>query len=201
MEVVRSERVDLTPLLTHSFPLEKITDAYELFGIAGRWSVAGSNQARAGPCFRSIAPETKHRQEESRVRQNHLRERRSSSCNTRMSKELALENNNFRKVVFTNKHSQVVLMSILPGEDIGREVHKAVDQVLVFVKGVGQAVVGWETHDIGPGDMFAVPAGTEHDFTNTGDEVLKLFTVYSPPEHPDGVVHATKADALAHPEE
>ena len=92
-------------------------------------------------------------------------------------------------------------MSILPGEDIGREVHKAVDQVLVFVKGVGQAVVGWETHDIGPGDMFAVPAGTEHDFTNTGDEVLKLFTVYSPPEHPDGVVHATKADALAHPEE
>ena len=113
----------------------------------------------------------------------------------------ALENNNFRKVLFTNKHSQVVLMSILPGEDIGREVHEVVDQVLVFVKGAGQAVVGGETHDIAAGDMFAVPAGTEHDFTNTGDEVLKLFTVYSPPEHPDGVVHATKADALAHPEE
>lgn len=113
----------------------------------------------------------------------------------------ALENNNFRKVLFTNKHSQVVLMSILPGEDIGREVHEVVDQVLVFVKGAGQAVVGGETHDIAAGDMFAVPAGTEHDFINTGDEVLKLFTVYSPPEHPDGVVHATKADALAHPEE
>ena len=113
----------------------------------------------------------------------------------------ALENNNFRKVLFTNKHSQVVLMSILPGEDIGREVHEVVDQVLVFVKGAGEAVVGGETHDIGVGDMFAVPAGTEHDFINTGDEVLKLFTVYSPPEHPDGVVHATKADALAHPEE
>jgi mannose-6-phosphate isomerase-like protein (cupin superfamily) len=113
----------------------------------------------------------------------------------------ALENNNFRKVLFTNKHSQVVLMSILPGEDIGREVHEVVDQVLVFVKGAGQAVVGGETHDIGAGDMFAVPAGTEHDFINTGDEALKLFTVYSPPEHPDGVVHATKADALAHPEE
>jgi mannose-6-phosphate isomerase-like protein (cupin superfamily) len=113
----------------------------------------------------------------------------------------ALENNNFRKVLFTNKHSQVVLMSILPGEDIGREVHEVVDQVLVFVKGAGQAVVGGETHDIGAGDIFAVPAGTEHDFINTGDEVLKLFTVYSPPEHPDGVVHATKADALAHPEE
>jgi len=113
----------------------------------------------------------------------------------------ALENNNFRKVLFTNDHSQVVLMSILPGEDIGREVHELVDQVLVFVKGSGEAVVGVEKHDIGPGDMFAVPAGTEHDFTNTGDEAMKLFTVYSPPEHPDGVVHATKADALAHPDE
>jgi len=113
----------------------------------------------------------------------------------------ALENNSFRKVLFTNKHSQVVLMSLPPGEDIGREVHETGDQVLVFVKGAGRAVVGNETHDIGAGDMFAVPAGTEHDFINTGAEPLKLFTVYSPPEHPDGVVHASKADALAHPEE
>ncbi|HEY3025611.1 MAG TPA: cupin domain-containing protein [Pyrinomonadaceae bacterium] len=92
-------------------------------------------------------------------------------------------------------------MNVLPGEDIGREVHEVVDQVLVFVKGAGEAVVGRETHDIGPGDMFAVPAGTEHNFINTGDEALKLFTVYSPPEHPDGIVHATKADALARPDE
>jgi mannose-6-phosphate isomerase-like protein (cupin superfamily) len=113
----------------------------------------------------------------------------------------AVENTNFRKVLFTNQHSQVVLMSLPPGEDIGREVHDVVDQVLVFVKGAGRAVVGSETHEIGAGDMFAVPAGTEHDFINTGDEALKLFTVYSPPEHPDGVVQATKADALAHPEE
>ena len=113
----------------------------------------------------------------------------------------ALENNNFRKVLFTNKHSQVVLMSILPGEDIGREVHDVVDQVLVFVKGNGRAVVGDETHEISPGDLFAVPAGTEHNFINTSAEAMKLFTVYTPPEHPDGVVHATKADALAHPEE
>jgi mannose-6-phosphate isomerase-like protein (cupin superfamily) len=112
----------------------------------------------------------------------------------------ALENNSFRKVLFTNKHSQVVLMSLPPGEDIGSEVHDTVDQVLVFVKGSGKAVVGSETHNIGAGDMFAVPAGTEHDFINTGSEALKLFTVYSPPEHRDGVVHATKADALAHPE-
>lgn len=113
----------------------------------------------------------------------------------------ALENNNFRKVLFTNKYSQVVLMSVPPGEDIGSEVHETVDQVLVFVKGAGRAVVAGKTHDIRAGDMVAVPAGTEHDFINTGDESLKLFTVYSPPEHPDGVVHATKADALAHPEE
>lgn len=116
-------------------------------------------------------------------------------------KQLALANNNFRKVLFTNKHSQVVLMSILPGEDIGQEVHEGVDQVLVSAQGTGQAVVGGETHDIGAGDLFAVPAGTEHNFINTGKDIMKLFTVYSPPEHPDGVVHATKADALAHPEE
>lgn len=113
----------------------------------------------------------------------------------------ALENSNFRRVLFTNKYSQVVLMSIPPGEDIGSEVHETVDQVLVFVKGAGRAVVAGKTHDVHAGDMFAVAAGTEHDFINTGNEPLKLFTVYSPPEHPDGVVHATKADALAHPEE
>ena len=113
----------------------------------------------------------------------------------------AFANNAFRRVLFTNKHSQVVLMSIPPGEDIGREVHESVDQVLVFVKGKGRADLGGEAHDISPGDMFAVPAGMEHDFINTGAEDMKLFTVYSPPEHPDGVVHATKADALAHPQE
>ena len=113
----------------------------------------------------------------------------------------ALENNSFRRVLFTNKHSQVVLMSLPPGERIGLEVHEGGDQVLVFVRGTGRAVVGGETHDIGVGDLFAVPAGAEHDFINTGSEALKLFTVYSPPEHPDGLVHATKADALAHPEE
>ncbi len=112
--------------------------------------------------------------------------------------QLALENNNFRKVLFTNEHSQVVLMSVPPGDDIGREVHKDVDQVLVFVKGAGEALVGTDKHKIGPGDMFVVPARTEHDFTNTGNEALKLFTVYSPPEHPDGVVQVTKAEAEQH---
>src|ERR1700687_2830868 len=115
--------------------------------------------------------------------------------------QFASANKNFRKVLITNKHSQVVLMSLLPGEDIGQEIHEGVDQVLVFVQGTGQAIVSGDNHDIVAGDLFAVPAGTEHNFINTGDEALKLFTVYSPPEHPDGVIHATKADALAHPEE
>jgi mannose-6-phosphate isomerase-like protein (cupin superfamily) len=116
-------------------------------------------------------------------------------------KQSALENNSFRRVLFTNKYSQVVLMSLTPAESIGLEVHEGGDQVLVFVKGSGRAIVGDETHDIVAGDMVCVPAGTEHDFINTGDEALKLFTVYSPPEHPDGVVHATKADALDQSEE
>ena len=115
--------------------------------------------------------------------------------------QLASENKNFRKVLFTNKHSQVVLMSVLPGDDIGQEIHHDVDQILTFVEGNGKAVIDGETHEIGAGDLFAVPAGVEHNFINTGKAVLKLFTVYSPPEHPHGVVHATKADALAHPEE
>lgn len=92
-------------------------------------------------------------------------------------------------------------MSILPGDDIGKEIHHDIDQVLFFTQGSGRAELGVEIHDIGPGDVFAVPAGTEHNFINSGSEAMKLYTVYSPPEHPDGVVHATKADALAHPEE
>jgi len=113
--------------------------------------------------------------------------------------EMALANNDFRRVVFTNKHSQVVLMSLLPGEDIGAEVHDLVDQVLFFANGRGEAIIGKERRAIAPGDMFTVPSGIEHNFINTGNEALKLFTVYSPPEHPDGVVYPTKADAeLAH---
>ncbi|CAN5442882.1 hypothetical protein BH20ACI3_BH20ACI3_19590 [soil metagenome] len=92
-------------------------------------------------------------------------------------------------------------MSIAPGEDIGQEIHENVDQILFFVSGSGRAVVGGESRHIGAGDLADVPAGTEHNFINTGEDDLKVFTIYAPPEHPDGVVHATKADALAHPEE
>ncbi len=110
--------------------------------------------------------------------------------------QLARDNEYFRKVLFTNKHSQVVLMSVKPGEDIGLEVHH-VDQILVFVQGQGAALVGGEEKQVTAGDMVDVPAGTEHNFTNTGTEDLRLYTVYAPVEHADGTVHKTKAEALA----
>lgn len=110
--------------------------------------------------------------------------------------KLAAENIDFRRVLFTNQHSQVVLMSIPVGEDIGKEVHKN-DQILFFVQGSAKAVIAGEEKDVISGDMVDVPAGTEHNFINTGNEDLKLFTVYAPAEHKDGTVHHTKAEAEA----
>ncbi|HEY8784953.1 MAG TPA: cupin domain-containing protein [Candidatus Limnocylindria bacterium] len=88
-------------------------------------------------------------------------------------------------------------MALLPGEEIGAEVHGAVDQLLYVVKGGGIAVLGNAKETLGKGAMFCVPAGTTHNVVNTGDEPLKLFTVYSPPQHAAGTVHATKMEADA----
>lgn len=115
--------------------------------------------------------------------------------------ELTLANNYFRQVLATNASSQLVLMTILPGEDIGLEIHHDVDQTLVFVEGEGQALVGGQASLVKTGDLIVVPAGTEHNFINTGKVALKLYTIYSPAEHPDGTVHKTKADALADQED
>ena len=112
-------------------------------------------------------------------------------------KELAKENTLFRKVVYTGKYSQLVLMSIPAGGDIGEETHDTIDQILFFVKGEGEAVLSGESKPIKKGDVVFVPAGTLHNFKNTGQEDLKLYTVYSPPAHPDGTVHATKEEAEA----
>lgn len=108
----------------------------------------------------------------------------------------ARANTNFRTVVSTNKYLQVVLMSLKPGEDIGMEVHD-VDQVLVFVQGTGAATLNGQESAIAPGYCVVVPAGAQHNFTNTGAAPMKLYTVYAPPEHRDGTVHKTKADAEA----
>jgi mannose-6-phosphate isomerase-like protein (cupin superfamily) len=109
----------------------------------------------------------------------------------------ARENTNFRTVLATGPHSQVVVMSIPPGDDIGAEVHAEVDQVLVIVSGSGEAVLGDERTAIGPGWLVQVPAGTWHDIVNTGADDLRLYTVYAPPQHAPGTIHRTKADAEA----
>ena len=115
-------------------------------------------------------------------------------------RRLARENGDFRREVMTGPHSQVVLMSVEPGSEIGEEVHDDVDQVLVFVEGTGEAVVDGDASGVEPGDLVFVPAGTLHNFLNRGDTPLKLYTVYSPPEHEAGTVHHTKeeADAAEH---
>jgi mannose-6-phosphate isomerase-like protein (cupin superfamily) len=109
--------------------------------------------------------------------------------------KLTLENKYFRKEILTEKHSQVVLMSIEPGDEIGEETHK-VDQVLVFVQGEGHAVLDGKKSIVKPNSMVVVPAGTKHNFINDrGEEPLKLYTIYSPPEEEPGTVHKTKAEA------
>jgi mannose-6-phosphate isomerase-like protein (cupin superfamily) len=111
---------------------------------------------------------------------------------TNIEKE-TLENENYRRVLYTAKNSQLVLMNIKPGEEIGEEVHK-LDQFLRFEQGNGKAVLDGVESEVRDGTAVVVPAGTKHNFLNTGDIDLKLYTIYSPPEHKDGVVEKTKAD-------
>ena len=101
----------------------------------------------------------------------------------------------FRRVLWTGKNSQLVIMTIPPGEEIGEEVHDDTDQILTFVSGVGEARVKGQRKQVKAGDLVAVPAGTKHNFVNTGPNPLVLYTVYSPPEHADQAVHRTKEDA------
>lgn len=110
--------------------------------------------------------------------------------------ELTRKNNYFRKVLSTNEHSQVVLMSIEPGDDIGEETHK-VDQILVFVDGEGTSVLDGKKAKVKPGVMVQVPAGTKHNFISQGETPLKLYTIYAPPEEEPDTVHKTKAEAEA----
>lgn len=107
------------------------------------------------------------------------------------------ENDLFRKVLYTAKHSQLVLMSIPPGTDIGEEVHE-LDQFIRIEEGKGKAVLNDEEQEVEDDYAIVIPAGTKHNVINTSDdEAMKLYTVYSPPEHRDGVVHETKEEALS----
>ncbi len=110
-------------------------------------------------------------------------------------KHEAKDGTTFREVLFTGEKSQLVIMSLRPGEDIGEEVHGDGDQMLYAVKGEGVAVIDGVEQKLESGAMFCVPKGTRHNVKNTGDEPMKLFTVYAPPQHAPGTVHATKADA------
>jgi mannose-6-phosphate isomerase-like protein (cupin superfamily) len=103
----------------------------------------------------------------------------------------------FRRVLWTGRHTQLVIMTIPPGGEIGEETHEDTDQILTFVSGSGEADVGGRTLSVAQGDLVAVPAGTRHNFRNTGVNPLVLYTVYGPPEHADGAVHTTKAEAEA----
>jgi mannose-6-phosphate isomerase-like protein (cupin superfamily) len=108
---------------------------------------------------------------------------------------LTRENAYFRQEILTNEHSQVVLMSVEPGDDVGEETHD-VDQVLVFVEGEGESVLNGERGRIGAGSLVSMPAGTRHNFINTGATPLKLYTVYAPPEEEPGTLHRTRAEAM-----
>jgi len=108
-----------------------------------------------------------------------------------------IQNSNFRKVLYTGKFSQLVAMSLKPGEEIGAEVHGDGDQFFRFESGTGQLVIDDNTYEVKADDAGIVPAGANHNVINTGTEDFKLYTIYSPAEHREGTVHATKADAMA----
>lgn len=115
--------------------------------------------------------------------------------------KLTQENENFRKVLYTGEESQLVLMSLLPGEDIGEEVHEDNDQFFRFESGNGKVIINETEYEVADGDAVVVPKGSKHNVINTGADRLKLYTIYSPAHHQDGVVRVTKAEAeLSSPE-
>jgi len=117
--------------------------------------------------------------------------------NTNIEKD-TLENTNFRKVLYTGKHSQLVLMALQPKEEIGMEVHPDNDQFFRIEAGTGKCIIDGNEYELTDGSVIIVPAGAEHNVINTSDvETLKLYTIYSPAHHQDGVVRATKAEAEA----
>lgn len=112
--------------------------------------------------------------------------------------KLTKQNDDFRRVVYTGAHTQLVLMSLKPGEDIGKETHRTVDQFFRFEAGEGRVVINETTYEVGDGDAVIVPANAKHNVTNTSQtKALKFYTIYAPPHHIDRIVHATKADAEA----
>lgn len=116
--------------------------------------------------------------------------------------QLTIENTNFRKVLYTGEHMQLVLMTLKPGEDIGLEVHTENDQFFRFEKGEGKVIVGETEYVVGDGDTVIVPSGTSHNIINTSEvETLNLYTIYSPAHHKDQIVRTTKEEAMNNEED
>ena len=107
-----------------------------------------------------------------------------------------LDNNFFRRVLYTARNSQLVVMALKPGEEIGEEVHEGHDQFIRIESGAGEVVLNGEIHFVKDGFAVVVPAGVRHNVINTSNGMMKLYTIYSPPEHKEGTVHQTKEDAL-----
>lgn len=117
--------------------------------------------------------------------------------NNKNTQQQVVDNTYFRRVLDTGKFTQVVIMSIPPGGEIGEEVHEDTDQVLYLVRGHGEVILDGKTSGYEPGDLVRVAAGTRHNFVNKGREGLKIITAYSPPHHPVGTIHKTKKEADA----
>jgi len=116
--------------------------------------------------------------------------------------EKTLDNNFFREVLFTAQNVQLVVMSLEPGEEIGLETHDDGDQFIRVEAGKGIAILDGEEHDLEDGSAVVIPAGVQHNIINNSpQQPLKLYTIYSPPEHPDGTVNKDKAEALAYEKE
>jgi len=112
-----------------------------------------------------------------------------------------IENINFRKVLYTGKNLQLVLMSLKPGEEIGAEIHHDNDQFFRFEDGKGKVVIDENEYKVKNGDAVVIPAGAKHNVINTGKDELKMYTIYAPPHHKDGILRATKRDAESNKEE
>ncbi len=116
--------------------------------------------------------------------------------------QLTLANSDFRHVLYTGKHSQLVLMSLLPWEEIGMETHHDNDQFFRFEQGEGKCLIDWNEHIIKNGSAIIIPAGSKHNIINTSStEKLKMYTIYSPAHHKDGIIRATKQEAIDQEEE
>jgi mannose-6-phosphate isomerase-like protein (cupin superfamily) len=108
----------------------------------------------------------------------------------------SLENRHFRKVIYSGKHLQVVLMSLKPGEEIGLETHASTDQFFRFEGGQGKCIIDGNEYQVKNGDAIVVPAGSKHNLINTDSEKeFKMYTIYAPPQHKDGLINTTKKDA------